>query len=334
MTAGYDQWIRRASLIVYKPQFTETATTTEIQPGVEVQTVTATPANSPGIDLSALEFNFRVEAADVQSPNKAVIHIVNPSQKTSQAIGSEFTRVVLNAGYQDGNYGVIFDGTIKQVVRGRTNATDTFVEIRAADGDLATLFGLSNTTVPAGTPFDQQIKAVAQAFETYGVTLDNTTQVTGGILPRGKVMFGLGRDVMRQMTKQNYSWSIQNGKVVITPLVGYLPSQAVVLTAKTGMIGVPEATDNGIMVRCLLNPRLVCGGLVRLDNASINTTQILSQGFAQYTGINYVASTSNDGIYRILVAEHQGQTRGNDWYTELTCLATNPTAPNPVLPYG
>jgi hypothetical protein len=29
---------------------------------------------------------------------------------------------------------------------------------------------------------------------------------------------------------------------------------------------------------------------------------------------------TNDGFYRVLVAEHVGETRGNDWYTELTFL--------------
>jgi hypothetical protein len=36
--------------------------------------------------------------------------------------------------YRDGAYGIIFQGTIKRIKTGRENATDTFIEIMAADG--------------------------------------------------------------------------------------------------------------------------------------------------------------------------------------------------------
>ncbi|MGC8165472.1 hypothetical protein ACP3WT_28400, partial [Salmonella enterica] len=68
---------------------------------------------------------------------------------TRQRIEQEFTRIVLQAGYA-GNYGIIFDGSVKQVRRGRENQTDTYLDITAADGDSAYNFAVVNTSLAAG----------------------------------------------------------------------------------------------------------------------------------------------------------------------------------------
>jgi hypothetical protein len=68
--------------------------------------------------LSALRVVFHVRRGDLQTPNSAAIRVYNVSETTKQRIEKEFTRVVLQGGYQ-GNFGIIFDGTIKQVRRGQ-----------------------------------------------------------------------------------------------------------------------------------------------------------------------------------------------------------------------
>jgi hypothetical protein len=46
------------------------------------------------------------------------------------------TGVALQAGCQTGAFGIIFDGTIKQGLRGRENPTDKQLDILATDGDI------------------------------------------------------------------------------------------------------------------------------------------------------------------------------------------------------
>ena len=41
---------------------------------------------------------------------------------------------------------------------------------------------------------------------------------------------------------------------------------------------------------------------------------------------------SADGFYRVFVAEHEGDTRGQAWYTNLILLAVNPTTRKVVNP--
>lgn len=284
-------------------------------------------AGEKGLDLSQLQFRFSVRQGDVQTPNNSIIRVFNLSDQTAQTIQKEYTRVILQAGYEgESNFGVIFDGTIKQIRRGRENATDTYVDIYAADGDLGLNFAVVNATLAAGASQTDQVAAVQKAFAAQGnpAGYQKLSDSTGGVLPRGKVLFGMARDAMRNLSASGgWSWSIQDGKVQIVPLAGYLPGDAVVLTSKTGMIGIPEQTDQGIQIKSLLNPRLRIGGLVQIDNASINRALIN----IQFSAINLLASITDDGFYRLYVVEHSGDTRGGPWYSDMTCLAIDASAP-------
>ena len=88
------------------------------------------------LDLSALRIKFQVKMTGTATPNTADIRVYNISQDTAFQIQKEFTKVVLQGGYQ-ANFGVVFEGSIKQVLIGRESATDNFIDIIAGDGDIA-----------------------------------------------------------------------------------------------------------------------------------------------------------------------------------------------------
>lgn len=298
-----------------------------------------------GLDLSQQQIWFQVSQEDTESPSTAIIRVYNLKESTEKRIQKEYQNVVLQAGYEgDGNYGKIFTGTVKQFKRGRVNALDSYLDIFAADGDKAYNFGFVNKTLAAGSSIKDRVEAISEGFQKYDVTngqLDGLTQATsqtGGVLPRGKVLFGLAKDQMGAVTDTaGVSWSIQDGKLVTVPLTGYLPGEAVALNSRTGMIGVPEATQNGIEVQCLLNPKIRIGTRVQIDNKLINQTTVREQGFPRYTDLSFPASVTNDGFYRVLVVEHEGECPyGNTWTSKLTCLAVNQASPpdQSVLPYG
>lgn len=55
-----------------------------------------------GLDLSQMRFTFRTECADVQTPNVLIARIYNLKKETVQKIGTEFTVITLQAGYENG----------------------------------------------------------------------------------------------------------------------------------------------------------------------------------------------------------------------------------------
>lgn len=297
-------------------------------------------AGTKGLDLSNMRIRFQVFAPDADAPPTAVIRVFNLKADTAKTVQKEFQTVTLQAGYEMGNYGIIFQGTIKQFRRGRESATDTFLDIMAADGDQGYNFAVLNKTLAGGSTVADRLDAIFQATNKQGLARGDIPSDfgTGGTLPRGKVLFGLAREPLTSIAaSKNSSWSIKNGKINVIPLTGYLAGEAVVLNATTGMIGVPEATNNGIEVTCLINPLLTVGGRVQIDNKSINTLTVRDQGgFPRYSSMTFPADVSNDGFYRILVIDHRGDNWANEWASMLTCLAVDPSAAasNSVKAYG
>lgn len=284
-----------------------------------------------GLDLSQLHLKFDIRQGDLQTPNSATIRVYNLSDATARQIQKEFTRVILQAGYEAANYGVVFDGTIVQVRTGRENATDTYLDIIAGDGDEAINFAVVSTAIAAGSTFKDRVDALSKAM---GVTQSHIADLPSGALPRGKTYYGMARDHLRDVAfSTDTKWSIQNGELQIIPLNGYLPDEAVKLSANTGMIGLPEQTQDGIRIRCLLNPRIKVGGRVQIDNKSIQQAHLdLSvQGSASNA---FLPSIADDGFYRVVVNEMVGDTRGNDWYSVLICIAMNEAVPPSLVARG
>lgn len=290
---------------------------------------------TPGLDLSDMHITFQSRQEDEESPNNCRIRVHNLTRETISRIQGEYTRVVLQAGYQYASYGVIFDGTIKQFGVGRENPTTTYLDILAADGDLAYNFSVVNKSLAAGSTPEHRIAAVIQAMAPNGVEKGEViVPGTGGVLPRGKVLFGLAKGALRAQTQNiGATWNINNGKINIVPLDGYLPGEAVVLTSRTGLIGLPEQTQEGLKARCLINPRITVGSLVKIDNKSINQTfqqtDFTIPGaqlpYDKYVGIQQFADITADGLYRVYVAEYEGDTRGLPWWMNLILLAVDPT---------
>lgn len=277
-----------------------------------------------GKDLSTLRFRFSVDTADVETPNTAIIRIYNPSSDTAKSIVKrEFTTVILQAGYVDGsNYGQIFKGEIKRARIGRERNVDSFIEIMAAEGDFLYNFGFVNTTTaPNSTPQDR-VAAIADATQTkVQKDMSSAFGATGGILPRGTVLFGLTRTLLRDESLTAFNrWSIQDGAITFVPMSSYLPGEVLVLDSQHGLIGTPEVTDNGINVRCLINPKLRIGGLVKINQDLINKEIVFTQGFPSYTSLSFPTQTAANNTYRVLAVNYVGDTRGNDWYADVIAL--------------
>jgi hypothetical protein len=276
-----------------------------------------------GLELGEMRVEFKTHHADYETPNHADIRVYNLSDQTARRMDREFTRVVLQAGYQ-GNMGLIFGGNIRQIRRGRENGLDSYVDILASDGDRAYNYAVVNKTLAAGSTANDQVATAQEAMAEHDVTAGYTPDLGGPALPRGRVLYGMARKTMRDVAAStNTTWSIQDGATQLIPLQGHLPGEAVVLTSETGLVGQPEQTNEGIKVRALLNPRFRVGGRIKLDNTSIRKyrTEIKVGAF------NKAPRLDDDGLYRILAVDFSGDTRGGDWYADLICVGIDASAP-------
>lgn len=276
------------------------------------------------LDLSDLHITFDIEQAQVGIPSSATIRAYNISEETQAKAQNEFDYVELSVGYGD-DISVLFAGQIRQFNAGQhENATDTFMDFIVQDSDKAYNWAVVNQSLAAGSTKKDHLRVISEAFGKYGVTPGYQSTLSDQPLPRGKVFYGAARDHMRRLSDNaGADWAFANGKLNVIPVREALPGEAVVLTSKTGMIGLPTQTVDGIRVRCLIDPRIRFGGIVKLDNASIQTASIN----VEYSAINYTAGFDRDGLYKVYSINSRGDTRGSDWEQNLICIALSGNKP-------
>lgn len=293
-----------------------------------------------GLELGDFRVVFETVHKTVQTPGRAIIRIYNLKPESEKQIQKEFTKVTLSAGYSDPGapYGVIFTGNAIEVHRGRENPVDTYLDILAADGDQAYNYAVVSKTLAPGSTFKDQLKAIEEVLKPHGVTLGYIPDLGDAKMVRARVMHGMARDYLRTIARStNTSWHIDQGKVNFIPNGGVKPGEAVVLNSQTGLIGRPVQTMNGILARCLLNPTIRIGGLVKIDQSSVNEFMgdLTPDGWANpATDVSFRPSVADDGQYKVLQLSSVGDTRGQPWYYDLILAPVNGTQPGTAQALG
>lgn len=284
-----------------------------------------------GLEFADFRCTFHVRRGDFQTPNSCDLRIYNLSTQTQNTIsGKEFTQISIKAGYP-GNFGLIFKGSIKQFRKGRVDQKDSYVDITAADADEAYHYATISQSIPAGTNPGGIAQAIFNAMKAHGVTQGYQPQFPLDGCVRGDVLYGMARDEARDFAwDQDCKWSTEDGSLTFIPFTSYSPGQVPVISPSTGLLGVPEQTQQGLNIRVLLNPNMKVGQTVKLDSTAVNQLRLgldtLSLGSNIF--LNKLLNTANpDGLYYVMVANHIGDSRGNDWHTDMTCLAVDATVP-------
>lgn len=251
-----------------------------------------------------LRTQFRVELTDQKEPNQAEISIFNLASQSRTRVQKKGVLSKIEAGYI-GNTSLIFRGNLDYGTTTK-QGTDWVTSLQSSDGGPQFRGSRINTSFTQGTSIVDAIKAAAEAT---GLGLGNlATELTKG-LPRttavqfvkGLVVSGVASQELDKLLKRaGFNMSIQQGQIQLTrgsePID---PSVAVVLQSGTGLIGSPEAGDDGKLVaRSLLQPQLLPGHLIRLKSG-------LRAGVFEI-----------DGFFRIDKVTFTGDTWGGDWYAD------------------
>lgn len=293
------------------------------------------PAGGAGLDFGEFKVAFRVERGDVQTPNSCDVRIFNVRDDVASQISTkEFNTLRVQAGY-GGNFGLIFQGEIKQVRIGRSDAKDSYVDITAADGDSAYNYAFSAFTLAKSSTQEDGLKGFLQDMARHAITPGYAPRPPTNPRIRGRTYYGMTRDQLRQYAKaNNMIWSLQDSKLTMVPRQSYIPGNAVLISPQTGLIGVPEQTQNGIETRVLLNPQIKIGQLVKLQSTNVNQLRYGLDSQAQADNIRLALSvkTASDGLYYVMWTTHSGDTRSQaPWYSDLVLLAVDATVPQSAV---
>jgi hypothetical protein len=260
----------------------------------------------------------------------------------------QFTRVQITGGYRFAGYGVIFDGTVVQYRRGKENPTDTYLELHGADGDDRSNRNLFTGQYPAGTEDKQKIMDAAKQL---GVKVNYIDPDIGkDKSQRDTTEMTAARTFLREMMSKNDArYFIEHGELVILSNSKAREGNAFVLTPKTGLVGLPEVTPQGIHVKCLLNPKIKIGSKIKIETNVLSgqaftpgsAVKVNESGAMQGTDSGNLESgaegkqkpaamwgqqletafTSPVGTYKVVMLEHSGDTRGLNWYCDMICVA-------------
>lgn len=296
------------------------------------------PGKAGGLKVSdsianpGLRMQFEVIKTLRSKLNTALIRVFNLSPDNIGKIKGEFQDVLLKVGYEDA-ISDLFRGQIRHVATYK-DGTDWITEIDAADGDKDAQNATVNITLAAGTTTTQAIQKIAGAFKATSV---GHIVIKERKRLRGRVLCGLATDLLDDFAIDNDAhWSFQDGRLDIVRADSTLPTEAIVISAATGMLGAPEVDDKGIKVKCLLNPRLRCNGKIRIDNAGVKLK--IAKERERNPGAKKATKPSKakhknlahldpGGIYKLYKIVHKGDTRDREWQSESFAVGLEKTIP-------
>lgn len=265
------------------------------------------PLYARGHWIPGFRLVFDIERSLKQTGNKAEVSIYNLSAtsrglvQTPRPDGLYPLRV--DAGYAEGT-GVLFDGQATYVIHERT--TTGFVTKATAADEVHAKQGVVNASFSPGVSFGQALKAAAEAL---GVSAKKAVaQAIAGDFDGAKKAFiqgvslsGPANTVMDNLAKTaGFEWSVQDGELVIVPEDDFADPVAVLLSAKTGLLGSPwkvvdkkDSKKTIVAAKSLLQASLRVGGKVVLDSQELS------------------------GTYKIVHVKHKGDTHGAEWTSEV-----------------
>ena len=269
----------------------------------------------------------------------AKIELYNLSADQAQAfIFGQGSTVSLSAGYQAGPYGVIFQGVVYQALYERPDVYDSKVTLMCYTGLEETL---SNFAQFRGNANMTQAALVAKMCSgaTTTIPIDPSAQSTLDSLPttelpRARPFFGNPHKFMDDVAAANnlQSWYGSDG-VAFSTMSDQDSTSTITYTSTTGILGVPQQTQDGVTFIVALDPRL----RVSVPPMQVNiATSIIRQ--LQFTPPGYRAILDPNGLYLVNGLQYRGDSRGNLWETEIVALtsiggkaayiedATSPTA--------
>lgn len=240
--------------------------------------------------------------------------IYNLNAEAEQVVLRESQQVVVSAGYQKGNFGQIFKGWVFQPLWERENVVDYKITLHCLLGrpELTNNF-VSFTHERFATQFDLIAKIAASARSPINIAaLAQSMQQKQ--LPRGKVIFGNpGKYFNEAARDNNLQWFVGPKGLTLANMLEVSGTPQITYTPTTGLIGTPQQTQDGVSFKVLLDPRLQ----IMYPPMQVKIDQSAIRQIKRNIGDNVLTVLDRDGIYLIGGVRHIGDTRGQEWYTEV-----------------
>ena len=182
---------------------------------------------------------------------------------------SQHNLISIRAGENGGSLPLVFQGEITGAFADFNACPDVSMRFEADSGGYAQQIALPPLTVAgevqAERLFSRFSGEAGYAFVNEGVTASvSDAWFSGSPIARAEK---LARDTGCELL-------IDDGVIIALPAGQARSGNAVLLNKDTGLIGYPTFNQDGISCRCIFNPGLAYGGLVRVESAVPRATGI------------------------------------------------------------
>jgi len=252
------------------------------------------------VDISGLSIKFEIKKTIGSVMNEATIEIDGLSTPTlenltttvSQVFNPSGTKPVLKitAGYVN-EESILFEGELYEAIAGARPRRTLTCQGKTGFSNKGTQasFSIDNTKLHTVAKSIAEQAGIAYIFdEGTNIGIENYTY-SGNLYD---AVIGLG-SYGRGITAYVEDNVLRIIKDTTTP-----STSSSVISSDTGMIGLPQITQTGVIVRYRMNAFVKCNSSIR----------VISQ-------IIPLAS----GLYTVIKITHKGDLLGNDWYTEVEC---------------
>ncbi len=288
-------------------------------------------------DPEALRVTFDVLESTLPSPFwYALVKVYNLNDPEMQNLLFNAVWLTLEAGYQTGpsKSSIIWDGPVLQVLFNRENVVDLTMTFNCLAGPALLEEQFINVALgPMSSQYNVVSKMISQLNGDVGQQVSQKAQslMTAKQYPRGKTIFGSVSKYISEMSDDNFlnNWidgaqhylsELYNPDINLNPDITYAPplppgyvDSGISDEDTHSIIGVPKQSQFGCIFTVLLDPRLkvqLPPMLVKLDQTVIQQLKL------QYGQV--LTPLDQSGLFVAAQIRHFGDTRGNDWYSEVT----------------
>lgn len=269
-----------------------------------VQVTIGEPERAVRIRNLLVRFRIRREATDTPAEGRIDIYNLNESNETR--IRERAERVVLEAGY-GGTLDTIFDGDVRRVERQRADL-DRITRVHVG-GNVETRSRSIFIRSYEGEVAVRDI--VTDGVATLGLQLGPVDLIPESAVETDFRYSGPTHVMLSQRLRPlGVRWYEADGVVHFTRLrrsIDDRPS-GVLISERSGMVGTPTVTDDGIRVRTLLDPRLRLDSLIRVES------DVLPDA-ASGDSLNLRAGEFHQAEWKVVTVEHAGDNREGPFTT-------------------
>ena len=255
-----------------------------------------------------LSFDVNKSSDNKAKTNNAVIEVTNLSKERQKLLEQPYIACVLSAGYEDTEVKRLFAGQVTNTTT-RKSGTDSITQIQLGDSYTELNHNTLNKLVAPGRSYQDVIGELAKEIPGVSRTVFNGVNINSQVID-GYPLSGTAREMLDEIGNAvDVEWQIDDGVLYIADAGGTHTEDlntVFVIAQDTGMIERPyavsgdlrrtakdKAKKGGVQVKILLNPSIVCGSIIKLEDDQF------------------------DGYYKVASLRTYGEYRGSNWYTEL-----------------